>query len=1450
MVFSENRQKINHIIEKIRNNDYDYSCLDLQRIFLEDFDISRIENLLINNNFVCNVKWNTKNKNIYSIEKLIARNLIKFRRYPSDYVHGLLSKHVNFISQFSKNEQVFFKKIPDIDKNECLNRDRMLRDWSLEDIYTDQSLESYKGALYINKKQRQVVLASKGNDTFLEFLSVENSSVNTNIETVLIDNLIKPISHAFKLAEKIYNKWVLKEKYNLSFTGHSLGGWYASMQCFHLQYDKKIDNVKAVVFDSPGISFENFSNNPDFLSTNFKLNSLNIITYLSMPNVINTCNFHCGKKSYLFKLDESVTGIVSNPYHDTILGYYLPCHIFNLEHHKLDTMLEYFDSQTGEFKNYDNVKEVLDWPCLKKNIENDLLRGALDYWLTSKAMKLSVLNLTASLITVYNHIKPKVRSSFSKLKSFFSPNDEKSVIPYEGCLMTEPLDLTNGYLSKNQIDSILHDAYYSPLDCDDFMSRFINSLIKTFTLDCRTISLNPYRELQFKGEYFKSIDDLRQIVSKIISLENIELKIKMSRKGLCDQFLCVDLDLELNKFFVKRPAVIDQLNKEYARNDVVIIHGIPGIGKTEITRYYALNQERSFFFLDAQTIQTFNTDLKNISNIFEINYNQENINYWYEQIFTRLRKYEAIFFIENLSDKEPKIKEFLIQILRNNWCNNFKIFVINRTEKINESFKSERVSCFKIPGLKFSEIKEFFEDKYLLKRDFSNNKLKETITELGDGTFISAFNSSKMLDFILNNPNRTSKEVLLYIKNHAINFIDQELYENIYNSLDPNFRIEFLKLISILDKNFISIDFLADLLRKYERIIIMNQLDLLADLGLIEIVNDGSAIRVDSLFRSDLRIFIKHKDSEIFKDENLYLNENKNFTNRLINYLIQGFKSECLFHVFSNWIYKNNYIEKNTYLIEYLNNMFSSKMDILDQLNQFYFYECLSFSKIVSNDFKMALSLYKKGIEILEKIFNEQNLILANALYNLAILYDYNGYYEISLLYHETCLKMRRELHENKDHSDLVISLVGTGCINQKLGFLTKAYEFKKQAFEMANRVEKQPSYLTAYTQLELGFVNFEMGKLCDFETLNENSINDRIDFFSANLDLDITYLWAYDAFLLEQKFDKSFDYFKKCMNTKSDILKSLLFEKISHFYFNMGNYVAALSCCQESIKIKSQIYSNEHPQLAISYGFEAQILIQNREKLENIRDILTKALQIEQIFFQEKSPNRIKVSVYSALADFYDYAKNFDKALSYRTKAFIFSNILNKENLLDLAKVQNELGLTLQNLGNLNDSAKCLKDSLATIEKIENFSFKKNLLEVEILKNYGMVLKAVNENKHGFYLIKKSLDLRKKIFIDNNLSDIANFLKSLEYKSYNLEDKGLCVENIRKSDLISSEFFDIEKRNYIQSLISLSNDYKVLNDLDEMLKLLKEARTYAANISYQHYIVDIDKIILNVFSP
>jgi hypothetical protein len=85
---------------------------------------------------------------------------------------------------------------------------------------------------------------------------------------------------------------------SLSFTGYSFGAWLAEQSVFFCHKDLKKRDVRAVTFESPGSKeYLDILNKSNIYSaeTNFDLIDLDIVTYLTEPNFVNTCNSHVGK---------------------------------------------------------------------------------------------------------------------------------------------------------------------------------------------------------------------------------------------------------------------------------------------------------------------------------------------------------------------------------------------------------------------------------------------------------------------------------------------------------------------------------------------------------------------------------------------------------------------------------------------------------------------------------------------------------------------------------------------------------------------------------------------------------------------------------------------------------------------------------------------------------------------------------------------------------------------------------------------------------------------------------------------------------------------------------------------------------------------------------------------------------------------------------------------------
>jgi hypothetical protein len=178
-----------------------------------------------------------------------------------------------------------------------------------------------------------------------------------------------------------------KVSFELFLTGHSLGGWLAQTTAFtteHLVKDegtflKKVKTEKhklltnspvpkyyeiedsyhphTVAYESPGCKqmLSQMKDTFDVLhSSSIVLQHLDITSYLCAPNLINTCKPHLGTVYRIFT-DLSLMGVLGK---HTVL--------YNIETHKMDPIVEAFDSETGQVCKDDQgrlkIQQVVDWP--------------------------------------------------------------------------------------------------------------------------------------------------------------------------------------------------------------------------------------------------------------------------------------------------------------------------------------------------------------------------------------------------------------------------------------------------------------------------------------------------------------------------------------------------------------------------------------------------------------------------------------------------------------------------------------------------------------------------------------------------------------------------------------------------------------------------------------------------------------------------------------------------------------------------------------------------------------------------------------------------------------------------------------------------------------------------------------------------------------------------------
>jgi hypothetical protein len=243
--------------------------------------------------------------------------------------------------------------------------------WKLLTTASNSSKKNgYFAAAYWHPENQHVVIAHRG--TVLTNLG----AVFTDIVGVIFKYHVPQMSSASTFAHKVVEvlREVNREKgpiFQVFFTGHSLGGWLAQITTFTTKYLKmkgndfvKIDNVPnsfhphTVVFESPGCKdmllqmADKFDVRLDGRSIDIE--HLDITSYLSAPNRINTCNLHVGTVYRIFTCLSDMNWLEKHTAK------------YNLATHSMQKIVDFFDPEKGQIHKDEQgklrIQVVVDWP--------------------------------------------------------------------------------------------------------------------------------------------------------------------------------------------------------------------------------------------------------------------------------------------------------------------------------------------------------------------------------------------------------------------------------------------------------------------------------------------------------------------------------------------------------------------------------------------------------------------------------------------------------------------------------------------------------------------------------------------------------------------------------------------------------------------------------------------------------------------------------------------------------------------------------------------------------------------------------------------------------------------------------------------------------------------------------------------------------------------------------
>lgn len=641
IVFSEQLVDFDSIIKRINENDPLYHILDLSEFKkLVSVQQEKLIKALDHNRFVGHVKWHAELDSSLKrfrgiIEEILIENNFNYRRFPSDFIHGLLSLHV-YETNMHDRENVLFK---DQYGTKIVDYQKKLNDWKIEEKFNDLKSSGFYAVLYIKEETKQFILAFKGTDP------KSINDIKADLSEVAGNRLGKQ-SYQCRIAIQTAINSAKELGYELSVTGHSLGAYLAELSVIYAHEDFNYSEIKAVTFESPGVKeiVESFNDKNNVINFRNWVNAYkyDIVTYLHDPNIINTANGHCGRIIHL-KSEEFNSQVGFLEWIKNIPIMYKLRKALDLDAHGISGILDEFDLDMESPKHTNRVVEILNWP-----------------------KKLQVLNFHGKdLNDPKENFELKYESQYNAFEFDGIRQD----------LLNEKFEQTDDYYLRKLTEKNL-------LECvdDDLIIRQLKRLKYTFQISDTKKGL-----LLTSNVPNLNIHEIREIMNRLRKVTGTYLFDFLLFNGACrtlkyeiaGRLFIRDKILNVKSSIYIERSYIEIIKRLYLTEQFVWLQGPPGMGKTTLALNFAESIEKHFNrrWINSESPMTIKEEMLEMAK--EIGFSQNaktkidlriSSEILVSEISNFIRKHytEKFFFIfDNLNELDDDIINIFITLKKN-----------------------------------------------------------------------------------------------------------------------------------------------------------------------------------------------------------------------------------------------------------------------------------------------------------------------------------------------------------------------------------------------------------------------------------------------------------------------------------------------------------------------------------------------------------------------------------------------------------------------------------------------------------------------------------------------------------------------------------------------------------------------------------------------------------------
>lgn len=787
-------------------------------------------------------------------------------------------------------------------------------------------------------------------------------------------------------------------------------------------------------------------------------------------------------------------------------------------------------------------------------------------------------------------------------------------------------------------------------------------------------NLNGTSEVRVRNDYLNLNEKLDELVNKVkISLDSI-------CNGFNNQVDILPDYLQINEddSFVGREKEMQEIKEILDNNNVVILHGEGGIGKTSLAKHFFLTHKD--LYSKAYLLSSPNGIKDSIGNL--------HLNNVYSSSKSLEERYnDNLQHMKTLSEKtilimdncDCGITQEELNHIRNLHCR----FIITSRPSFDSQYIVKRIGPMEDEDL----IKLVYKKYPSIEKD--NNKSKEEVEKLLVNLFEYAGRHTLTIEMaasIMNSGDLSIEEItsslLEVTETCKTAHTDKKntIYERLstlYNLVDLTEEemmvLHALTLISPI--NGIQRKQLKRILHLQDN----NAINHLIENTFIKFDEENKIVNLHPLF-SDV----------IYKKENvkdLFL-ANKEIIQWVIDFPIddkdistkKAKKEYCEYILNKREEILNDKKDIRFQLLLILTDLYRDLSDVTsaietckktidfskeenNNLSLAELYTNLGWLYLNNSEFDEAFNSLKIALDLQKEIYqgNEDHLALADAYNNLGVFCKDVGRFEESEAYYKKSLVIKNKVFNNQPHQSIALTYNNLGYLYREMGQYKIAYDCILKALDIQksyyNNDLQRPEVALTYNLL--GLISRDLKELKQAEEYYKKSLEIRLNIYKDDLnhfDLATTYNNLGLLYKDLKMFDSAIIYLQKSLSIKQIIYRNNLFHpwiantyhNLGLTYFDMGDYLNSEKCYLEALYIRKTVFKSNlnHPSFAKLYRDLGSLYL----KQKRYEEALEQLLDSEKCLKLNKLQTNLK-ELYLLIKETYLFLDNKDKAKEYSLK-------------------------------------------------------------------------------------------------------------------------------------------------------------------------------------------------------